>query len=104
MQLYPLKLITIICETLLMKKVCEECQELGATGYTRSEVEGSGPRNYLNAQAILKGNMEKVEFVVEPETANKILLHISRKYFENYSVAAWVATVEVVHGKDYIKQ
>ena len=40
MQLYPLKLVTIVGETVIMEDIAAEGIDLGATGFTLSEVVG----------------------------------------------------------------
>lgn len=102
MQLYPLKLVIIVGETLIMKKIAQEGLKLGATGYTLTDVEGNGPRSSLNVANTLGGKSQKLEFIVPNDVATAILLHVHREYFENYSIAAWQLDVQVVRGEVYM--
>ena len=48
MQIYPLKLVTVVGETVIMDDIAKEGVELGATGYTLTEVIGQGSRSTRN--------------------------------------------------------
>ena len=102
MQLYPLKLVTVVGETVIMDDIAKEGLELGASGYTMSEVSGQGSRGARTA--ILTGSSKtmKVEFVVPMDVAERILRHVSHAYFEHYACIAWLADVQVVRGQAYV--
>ena len=103
MQLYPLKLVTVVGETVIMEDIAEECMKLGATGYTMTEVNGHGSRSARNVASTTGARTTKVEFVVPSDVAVSILTHISHQYFEDYAVIAWLADVQVVRGQQYVK-
>ena len=103
MQLFPLKLVTVVGETVIMDDVAEEGMKLGATGYTQSEVNGHGSRSTRNVGSPRSGRTTKVEFVVPTAVAEAILTHISHQYFEHYAIIAWVSDVQVVRGQNYLK-
>mgnify|MGYP003513056842 FL=1 len=44
MELVPLKLVTIVAESLLEKRLVEEVKRLGAKGYTITPARGEGSR------------------------------------------------------------
>ena len=48
MQLYPLKIVTVVGESVIMEDIAEEGMKLGATGYTMTEVNGHGSRSARN--------------------------------------------------------
>ena len=102
MQLYPLKLVTVVGETVIMEDIAEEGVKLGATGYTLAEVSGQGSRGARTA--ILTGSAKtmKAEFVVPMDIAEKILTHVSHTYFEHYACIAWLVDVQVVRGQAYV--
>jgi nitrogen regulatory protein P-II 2 len=101
-QLYPLKLVTVVGETVIMEDIAKEGLALGATGYTMSEVIGQGSRSARNAIVTGEAKTLKVEFVVPMEVADKILTHVSITYFEYYACIAWLSDVQVVRGQAYI--
>ena len=103
MQLYPLKLVTVVGESVIMHDIAEEGMKLGATGHTISEVEGHGSRSARNVASTTGARTMKVEFVVPADVAVNILTHISHQYFDDYAVIAWLADVQVVRGQQYVK-
>jgi len=103
MQLYPLKLVTVVGESVIMEDIAELGLELGATGYTMSEVIGHGSRSARNVGVTSGAKTVKVEFVVSTEVATKILVDVSHEYFEHYAIIAWLSDVQVVRGQQYLK-
>jgi nitrogen regulatory protein P-II 2 len=104
MQLYPLKLVTVVGETVIMDDIAQEAVKLGATGYTLSEVVGQGSRSARNVILTGAAKTMKLEFVVSMDVAEKILMHVSHNYFEHYACIAWLSDVQVVRGLQYTKQ
>jgi len=102
MQLYPLKLVTVVGETVIMDDIAKEGLKLGATGYTLSEVIGQGSRSARNVIVTGSSKTMKVEFVVPMNIAEKILKHVSDQYFEHYACIAWLSDVQVVRGAAYV--
>jgi nitrogen regulatory protein P-II 2 len=103
MQLYPLKLVTVVGESVIMDDIAEEGMKLGATGYTMTEVNGHGSRSARNVASTTGARTMKVEFVVPADVAVSILTHISHQYFDDYAVIAWLSDVQVVRGQQYVK-
>jgi nitrogen regulatory protein P-II 2 len=101
MQLYPLKLVTVVGETVIMDDIAQEAVKLGATGYTLSEVVGQGSRSARNVILTGAAKTMKLEFVVSMDVAEKILMHVSHNYFEHYACIAWLSDVQVVRGLQY---
>jgi nitrogen regulatory protein P-II 2 len=101
MQLYPLKLVTVVGETVIMEDIAQEGVQLGATGYTLSEVVGQGSRGARNVIVTGASKTMKLEFVVSMDVAEKILMHVSHNYFEHYACIAWLSDVQVVRGLQY---
>ncbi|GDX97532.1 hypothetical protein LBMAG47_31970 [Planctomycetia bacterium] len=103
MQLYPLKLVTIVGESVIMDDIAREGLALGATGYTMSDTAGEGSRSTRNVIVTSGAKTQKVEFVVPMEVAEKILKHVSHDYFEHYACIAWLTDVQVVRGENYVR-
>ena len=101
MQLFPLKLVTVVGESLIMEDIAERGTELGASGYTMSEVVGHGSRSARNVGATSGAKTIKVEFVVAADVAAKILDDVSAEYFEHYAIIVWVSDVGVMRGEQY---
>ncbi|MFN9369543.1 MAG: P-II family nitrogen regulator [Planctomycetia bacterium] len=103
MQLYPLKLVTVVGESVIMDDIAREGVKLGATGYTMSDTAGEGSRSTRNVIVTSGAKTQKVEFVVPMEVAERILRHVSHSYFEHYACIAWLADVQVVRGANYVR-
>jgi nitrogen regulatory protein P-II 2 len=95
-----LKKVTIIAEALLEPRLLHELRELGVTGYTITDVRGEGSRGVRASD--WEGDNVKVETLVGPGTADRILAHVAAAYFEHYAVIAWVTDVQVVRGDKYL--
>ena len=104
MQLYPLKLVTIVGEAVVMEDIAEKGIELGATGYTLGEVVGHGSRSARNVVVTGGAKTMKLEFVVPSEVAVEIMTHVSHEYFEHYAIIAWLSDVSVVRGGQYTQR
>ena len=104
MQLYPLKLVTVVGEAVIMEDIAERGVELGASGYTISEVSGHGSRSARNVSMSGGAKTLKVEFVVPTEVATQILQDVSHEYFEHYAVIAWLSDVSVMRGEQYARK
>jgi len=102
MQLYPLKLVTIVGETLIMDEIAEEGLKLGATGYSLCDVVGRGARSARNVSFAGEAKTRKLEFVVSADVAVAILTYVSHNYFEHYACIAWESDVSVVRGEQYV--
>jgi nitrogen regulatory protein P-II 2 len=87
-------LLTIICEALLKEKILDLVRSKGASGFSVANVIGEGSRG--NHSAEWEGPSARIETIVQLETADTILEELSAGYFENYSVIAWKAEVEVL--------
>ncbi len=101
MQLQALKLVTVIAEEILKDQISKLGLDCGATGYTSSEVQGSGSRG-ARTSATAEGNI-RVQFICPKDVADKILTQVSHSFVENYACIAWMSDVEVVRGARYIK-
>lgn len=99
MRTTPLKLITVVAEAVLEDSLLRELRALGARGYSLSEVRGEGTRGVHASE--WEGKNVKIEMLVDPEVADRILEHVAAEYFQHYAVVAYVQDVEVVRGEKY---
>jgi nitrogen regulatory protein P-II 2 len=100
MHTVPLKLVTIIAEGLLRDRLVHELLELGATGYTLSEVKGEGSRGVRASD--FAGRNVRIESIVPPGLADRILDHLAEHYFAHYAVVVYTMDVDVVRGDKYV--
>ena len=99
MELVPLKLVTIVAESLLEKRLVEEVKRLGAKGYTITPARGEGSRGIRSVD--WEGQNIRLETIVSEEVALRILQRLQEEYFPHYAVIAHVENVWVVRGEKY---
>ena len=100
MNLVPLKLVTIVAESILEKRLVEEIKRLGAKGYTIVPARGEGSRGMRSLD--WEGQNIRLETIVPEEVALRILARLQEAYFPHYAVIAYVENVFVVRGEKYI--
>ncbi|WP_117238270.1 P-II family nitrogen regulator [Thermus sediminis] len=100
MDLVPLKLVTIMAESLLEKRLVEEIKRLGAKGYTITPARGEGSRG-LRSVDWERQNI-RLETIVSEGVAMDILKKLQETYFPHYAVIAYVENVWVVRGDKYV--
>jgi nitrogen regulatory protein P-II 2 len=98
--LVPLKLVTIVAERLLRARLLEEVQALGAHGFTLTEVSGEGSRGVRASE--WEGANIKLETIVAPDVAQRIVAHVAATYFEYHAVIVYAQDVDVVRGDKYL--
>jgi nitrogen regulatory protein P-II 2 len=96
---HPFKLVTIIAEPVLEPRITQELRRLGATGFTVVEGRGQGSRGLHAAE--IPGINVRIETIVPPEVADRIVEYISKQYFTDYEVIAYLSEVQVVRGEKY---
>ena len=96
---HPFKLVTIIAEPVLEQKITHDLRQLGATGFTVVEGRGEGSRGLHAAE--VPGTDVRIETIVPPEVADRIVTHLAAHYFGNYEVIAYLSDVAVVRGDKY---
>ena len=100
MELVPLKLVTIVAESLLEKRLVEEVKRLGAKGYTITPARGEGSRGIRSVD--WEGQNIRLETIVSEEVALRILQRLQEEYFPHYAVIAYVENVWVGRGEKYV--
>jgi nitrogen regulatory protein P-II 2 len=96
----PLKLVTVVGESVLAERLPGELRRLGATGWTLSSVSGDGSRGMRTSP--LPGENLRIETVVSETVADRILTRLANEYFPNFALVAWVSDVHVVRGDKYL--
>lgn len=94
------KLVTLIAESVLRDRLIRDLKELGASGYTESMVTGEGPRGLRTVE--LEGKNVKIDTLVAPSVAEKILQRVSEAYFEHFAIVAFARDVEVLREDKYL--
>lgn len=99
MHSHPFKLVTIIAEPVLEPRITQGLRQMGATGFTVVEGRGEGSRAIHAAE--IPGNNVRIETIVPPEIAERIVEHLASTYFTDYEVIAYLSDVTVLRGDKY---
>ena len=100
MKTVPLCLLTVIAESVLKERLVHDLRSVGASGYTLTDAEGEGSRQRRVGE-ILGANI-RIESIVSPEVADRLLQLISNEYFDRFAVIAYLSTVSVIRGEKYV--
>jgi nitrogen regulatory protein P-II 2 len=100
MRTASLRKVTIVAEALLEERLLRLVRESGARGFTVGEVRGEGSRGVRASD--WEGKNVRIETLVSPEVADRLLEHVAEAYFPQFAVVAWVEDVEVVRGDKYV--
>ncbi len=99
MKLVEFKLLTIICEPVLTADILSLTESLGATGFTVTEVKGEGSGEKSSGEIpYLK---TKIEIVLEPEMATRLMSLVAESYFKNYSLIVYASDVSVMRPEKF---
>ena len=99
MKLINFKLVTIICEPVLSSSILTISQDLGATGFTVTEVRGQG--NGEKSSGEIPDLKSKIEIVAEPQLALKIMKALAEKFFENYSLITYASDISILRPEKF---
>lgn len=94
------KLLTIICESDLEKKLGDDVMGLGAHGYTVTEARGRSAGGERDAAWSPSGNI-RMEVICEAAVADSIAAHLRKSYFENYALVLYMSDVDVLRGEKF---
>jgi nitrogen regulatory protein P-II 2 len=100
MQTTRLKLVTIIAERILEERLLRELRQLGSRGYTVGEARGEGTRGMHAID--WEGQNVRIETLVSPETAERIMAHVAAHYFADYAVILYMVDAEVLRSDKYM--
>ena len=93
------KLITIVAESALEKRLLDGLHETGIKGYTVSTVHGAGPRGQRVGD--LQGGNIKIECVVSEGYVDSVFAMLSKDFFPHYACVAWVSDVGVFRDEHF---
>ena len=97
---HSLKLVTIVAERVIRERLVNDIKEMGAKGYTLTDVKGEGSRGVRASE--FEGKNVKIETIVSDAVATLIVDHVAEGYFENYAVIVYVQDAVVVRGTKYV--
>jgi nitrogen regulatory protein P-II 2 len=102
MQLHPLKHVTVVTEQRLRDQLARKVLELGASGCTYQEVQGTGSRG-TRGEDVFGGNV-RLDVICDQQVAEAIMTYVSHNFFEHHACIAWLTDVSVVRGSRYLKK
>lgn len=93
------RLVTLVAERSVRDRLLDALHALGATGHTIHDVHVEGVRG---ASASHQDRPSvKIETVVRPDVAERIVAHVAERYLRHHAVLLYVQDVEVVSGSTY---
>ena len=95
----PVKLLTVVGESVLADRLTRAILAAGALGYTLTPAKGVGARN--RRSSTLGGDNVRIEVVADEATAQRLLHMVTEEWFSHFAVVAWLSDVEVVRGEKY---
>lgn len=96
----PLKMVVIVAEPVLESRLVSELRTLGARGFSVVEGRGEGSRHAHATD--MPGSNIRIETIVTPEAADRIMEYMSSHYFQHWSFIAYVLDVAVARGEKYL--
>lgn len=94
------KLLTIVCEAALEKRLEKELPQLGAHGYTISDARGSGAHGRRDAAWPSSANI-RVEVLCEQSVAEAVAHHLEAHYFSSYQMVIFLSDVQVLRAEKF---
>ena len=89
------KLLTIICEIDIERKLSDDVMALGAHGYTVTEARGRGAGGERDAAWGPSGNI-RMEVICDAAVAQAIAERLRKNYFDHFSMVLYLSDVEVL--------
>lgn len=93
-QLHARKLVTVVCETALERRVLETLREAGAGGYTMSDVRGGGARGARDGDWE-GGRSVEIKVLCDAGTAQTLVAALLERYSADYALTLWVVDAAV---------
>ena len=100
MELTARKLLTIVTEAALEDTLVADIENLGARGYTITDARGKGSRGMRDATWAPHANI-RIEVLCHADTARAICMALRERYYDNYSMVAYVSEIEVLRPEKF---
>ncbi|MBU2603502.1 MAG: transcriptional regulator [Actinobacteria bacterium] len=94
MELVRRKLVTIITEASLERKIAADIRAHGIRGYTGSEAWGEGFRGVRSGEWEGSRNV-RIDTVCDEEAARDLVDHLAETYYSDYAMIVLLSDVEV---------
>ena len=93
--LKTIRRVTVYADASLEALLVNRLMALGSTGYTVTDCRGRGEHETVENPFSSTYNRVRIELLVQPEVAEKILTFLQAAHFKKQAVAACVETVQV---------
>jgi hypothetical protein len=89
------KLLTVITEASLERRLVEDLRQLGARGWTITDARGEGNRGKRTSDWEHGGNI-RIEVICDAALAERLVAHLQERYYDHYAMVLFVIDVEVL--------
>jgi nitrogen regulatory protein PII len=89
------RLLTIITEAAIEKRLLQDLEQLGARGYTISEARGKGSRGERSGNWRDVANI-RIELIVSEPLAAQLFAHLQQHYYDHYAMVAFLQDVDIL--------
>ncbi len=100
MQTHPKKLLTIITEAALEKRLIADAKRLGAQGYTVYDVRG-GSQHATHEGAWEADRMIEIKIICDSTVAQAIADYVIAQYAVNYGVSLFFTDIAVIRPQKF---
>jgi nitrogen regulatory protein P-II 2 len=94
MDTHPRKMLVVIAESALEKRLVRDARSFGAHGYTIADVRGGGTGGDREARWEADRSIE-MKVICDAAVAEKLAQHVLQTYAPNYAVTLFTADVGV---------
>jgi nitrogen regulatory protein P-II 2 len=100
MNTHPKKLLVIITEAVLEKRLIADAKSLGAQGYTVYDVRG-GSEHATHEGAWEADRMIEIKIICSESVASEIAEHVMAQYAAHYGVSLFFTDVQVIRPQKF---
>jgi nitrogen regulatory protein P-II 2 len=100
MNTHPKKLLVIITEAALEKRLIADAKHLGAQGYTVYDVRG-GSEHATHEGAWEADRMIEIKIICSESVATEIAEHVMAQYAAHYGVSLFFTDVQVIRPQKF---
>ena len=99
MKTINLKLLTIVCEPILTQKITDHIRNVGAKGFTLTEVRGEGSSKRHSGE--VPEQKLKIEVLASSEITKNLMDEIAALYFQDYSLIIYATDAVVIRADKF---
>jgi nitrogen regulatory protein P-II 2 len=100
METHARKLLVVIAEAAIEKKLVRDARQFGALGYTLSDVRGGGQTSEREGSWEADRSIE-MKVVCEPAVAERLAAHLLATYAAHFQIVLFTADVGVFRAEKF---